>query len=108
MPPNVTPERFAEGITSCRVTLTQEQASHAKGNKYSVMVEVRLPPNHDLAVRKMKDIRDMPAQLPGPGMALRSISSIWRWVILPLVNAPRASKTEMMSRCPGPGRIVPP
>jgi len=57
-------ERFAEGITSCHVTLTQEQASHAKGNRYSVMVEVRLPPNHDLAVRKMKDIRDMPAQLP--------------------------------------------
>jgi hypothetical protein len=28
------------------------------------MVEVRLPPNHDLAVRKLKDIRDMPAQLP--------------------------------------------
>ena len=57
-------ERFAEGITSCHVTLTQEQASHTKGNRYSVMVEVRLPPNNDLAVRKMKDIRDMPAQLP--------------------------------------------
>ena len=57
-------ERFAAGITSCHVTLTQEQASHVKGNKYSVMVEVRLPPNHDLAVRKMKDIRDMPTQLP--------------------------------------------
>ena len=57
-------ERFAEGITSCHVTLTQEQASHAKGNRYSVMVEVRLPPNQDLAVRKVKDIRDMPAQLP--------------------------------------------
>lgn len=57
-------ERFAEGITSCHVTLTQEQASHTKGNRYSVMVAVRLPPNNDLAVRKMKDIRDMPAQLP--------------------------------------------
>jgi cold shock CspA family protein len=57
-------ERFAAGITSCHVTLTREQASHAKGNRYSVMVEVRLPPNHDLAVRKLKDIRDMPAQLP--------------------------------------------
>jgi cold shock CspA family protein/ribosome-associated translation inhibitor RaiA len=57
-------ERFAEGITSCHVTLTQEQASQTKGNRYSVMVEVRLPPNHDLAVRKLKDIRDMPTQLP--------------------------------------------
>jgi cold shock CspA family protein/ribosome-associated translation inhibitor RaiA len=57
-------ERFAGGITSCHVTLTQEQASQSKGNRYSVMVEVRLPPNHDLAVRKLKDIRDMPTQLP--------------------------------------------
>ncbi|MGQ0546757.1 MAG: cold shock domain-containing protein [Betaproteobacteria bacterium] len=57
-------ERFAEGITSCHVTLTQEQAKHNKGNKYSVMIEVRLPPSHDLAVRKTKDIRDMPMQLP--------------------------------------------
>jgi cold shock CspA family protein/ribosome-associated translation inhibitor RaiA len=57
-------ERFAEGITSCHVTLTQEQASQTKGNRYSVMVEVRLPPNHDLAVRKLKNIRDMPTQLP--------------------------------------------
>ena len=52
-------ERFADGITSCHVTLAQEQASHAKGNRYSVMIEVRLPPNHDLAVRKTKDIREM-------------------------------------------------
>lgn len=57
-------ERFADGITSCHVTLAQEQASHAKGNRYSVMIEVRLPPNHDLAVRKTKDIREMRTQLP--------------------------------------------
>src|SRR5919197_5843475 len=57
-------ERFAEGITSCRVTLTQEQSSHQKGNRYSVMVEVRMPPQHDLAVKKQKDIRDMQTQLP--------------------------------------------
>jgi cold shock CspA family protein/ribosome-associated translation inhibitor RaiA len=57
-------ERFAEGITRCRVTLTQEAAKHNKGNRYSVMVEVRLPPNHDLAVKKQKVIREMPTQLP--------------------------------------------
>ena len=57
-------ERFAEGITSCRVTLTQEQASHHKGNRYSVLVETRMPPNHDLAARKGKVIHDMPLQLP--------------------------------------------
>ena len=57
-------DRFAEGITSCRVSLSQDQASHHTGNRYSVMVEVRMPPNHDLAARKAKVIRDMPAQLP--------------------------------------------
>jgi ribosome-associated translation inhibitor RaiA len=58
-------ERFAEGITTCHVTLTQEQASKHKGNGYSVMVEVRLPPNHDLAAKKEKVIHDMQAELPG-------------------------------------------
>jgi cold shock CspA family protein/ribosome-associated translation inhibitor RaiA len=56
--------RFASDITSCRVTLAQEQASRHKGNRYSVLVEVRVPPQHDLAVRKQKDIVDMPQQLP--------------------------------------------
>jgi hypothetical protein len=45
-------EKFAHRITSCRVSLAQEQASHHKGNRYSVLVEARMPPNHDLAVRK--------------------------------------------------------
>jgi len=57
-------DRFAEGITSCRVSLAQDQASHHKGNRYSVMVEARLPPNHDLAARKTKVIRTMHAELP--------------------------------------------
>ena len=57
-------ERFADGITRCRVSLTQEVASHTKGNRYSVMVEVRLPPNHDLAAKKQKVVHDMPTQLP--------------------------------------------
>ncbi len=57
-------DRFASGITSCRVTLTQEQASQHKGNRYSVLVEVRVPPQHDLAVRKQKEVRDMTTQLP--------------------------------------------
>lgn len=57
-------ERFAAGITSCRVSLAQDQASHHKGNRYSVMVEVRVPPNHDLAARKANVLRNMAAQLP--------------------------------------------
>jgi ribosomal subunit interface protein len=57
-------ERFAQGITRCHVTLTREQSSRRTGNRYSVMVEVRLPPQHDLAVKKQKEIVDMDAQLP--------------------------------------------
>jgi ribosomal subunit interface protein len=57
-------ERYAEGVTSCKVTLTQEQASQTKGNRYSVMVEVRTPPNHDLAVKKQKVVHEMHTQLP--------------------------------------------
>ena len=57
-------ERYAEGITRCRVSLAQEVASHSKGNRYSVMVEVRLPPNHDLAAKKEMAVQDMHTQLP--------------------------------------------
>ena len=57
-------ERLAHTITSCHVTLSQEQASHHKGNLYSVMVEVRMPPNQDLAARKERVIGDMQAELP--------------------------------------------
>ena len=48
----------------CHVTLTRENGAHHKGNHYSVMVEVRVPPQHDLAIRKDKEIREMRTQLP--------------------------------------------
>lgn len=57
-------DRFAQGITRCRVTLTREQGSHHKGNRYTAMVEVRVPPQHDLAVTKGKSIGEMRTQLP--------------------------------------------
>ncbi len=57
-------DKFAQGITRCHVTLTREQASRQKGNRYSVMVEVRVPPQHDLAIKKEKEIREMRTQLP--------------------------------------------
>jgi len=38
--------------------------SQRKGNRYSVMVEVRVPLHHDLAVKKQKVIHDMHTQLP--------------------------------------------
>ena len=57
-------DRYAEGITSCHVTLAREQSKHHKGNCYSVMVEVRIPPHHDLAVKKQKEIRHIQNELP--------------------------------------------
>ncbi len=57
-------DRYAGGITSCHVKLSREQSSHHKGNRYSCMVEVRVPPQHDLAAKKQLDIRDMRIQLP--------------------------------------------
>ena len=57
-------EKFSDEITRCHVTLSQEGASHRKGNRYSVMVEVRMPRHHDLAVKKQKQIADMHTQLP--------------------------------------------
>lgn len=56
-------ERFAGGITRCRVTLTREQRSQRTGNRYSALVEVRVPPQHDLAVRKQKEIVEMPGAI---------------------------------------------
>jgi ribosome-associated translation inhibitor RaiA len=56
-------ERFADGLTSCHVTLAQEQGSHHKGNLYSVLVEVRMPPNHDLAAKKERSVHKMPEEL---------------------------------------------
>jgi len=57
-------EKFAQDITRCHVTLSREQSSQRTGNRYSVMVEVRVPPQHDLAVKKQKQIKDMDTQLP--------------------------------------------
>ena len=57
-------DRLAGGITSCRLTLTREQSSRHQGNLYSVMVEVRLPPHHDLAARKQHTVKEMSTELP--------------------------------------------
>jgi cold shock CspA family protein/ribosome-associated translation inhibitor RaiA len=57
-------DRYADGITSCHVTLTREQGKHHKGNRYSAMVEVRIPPHHDLAAKKQKEIRHIQNELP--------------------------------------------
>jgi ribosomal subunit interface protein len=57
-------DRYADGITRCHVTLAREQGSNHTGNHYSVMVEVRIPPQRDLAAKKAGEVQDPSTQLP--------------------------------------------
>ena len=56
-------DKLADNITSARVILTREQGSHHKGNLYRVTLEVRLPPHHDLAAKKERNVGDMQQEL---------------------------------------------
>jgi ribosome-associated translation inhibitor RaiA len=56
-------EKLADNITSARVILTRDQGSHHKGNLYRVTVDVRLPPHHELAARKERNVGDMHEEL---------------------------------------------
>lgn len=56
-------ERYAEGITSCHVTLAREQSSRHQGNLYSVLVDVRIPPHHELSAKKERELGDMDTEL---------------------------------------------
>lgn len=55
--------RFADGITRAHVTMTRAQSSRHKGNVYGVLIDVRLPPNRELAVKKERVVGDMHMQL---------------------------------------------
>jgi ribosome-associated translation inhibitor RaiA len=57
-------ERAAAGITRCHVTLNRAQASHRKGNRYGVLIEVHLPPQHDLAAHKEREVLSPHVHLP--------------------------------------------
>jgi len=56
-------DHIADGLTSAEVILTRAHGSHHKGNVYTVMVELRLPPNHELAAKKERAVGDMQMQL---------------------------------------------
>lgn len=45
-------ERICDYITSCRVTINKPQTHQNTGNQYEVLVEVRIPPGHNLIVRR--------------------------------------------------------
>lgn len=57
-------DRIADGgITSAIVTVSAEQLGKTKGNLYGVMINVRVPPNHDLVANKERTIHDMQMEL---------------------------------------------
>src|SRR5258706_16019884 len=79
-------ERFSQDLTRCHVTLTREQTSHRKGNHYSVMGEVRVPRQHDLAGKKQKQIHDMQTQLPA--RINEAVSASEKQLERPVANSP--------------------
>lgn len=57
-------DRIADGgLTSAVVTVSGEQLAKTKGNVYGVMINVRLPPNHDLVASKTREIGDIRMEL---------------------------------------------
>lgn len=56
-------ERFAGGIVSAHATLKREQTSHHKGNVYSFVLDLRLPPGKDIAAGKQRNVGNMQVQL---------------------------------------------
>ncbi|MFO7189885.1 MAG: HPF/RaiA family ribosome-associated protein [Pseudomonadota bacterium] len=53
-------DRIADGdITSAVVTVSGEHLAKTKGNVYGVMVNIHVPPNHELVVNKSRPIHDM-------------------------------------------------
>jgi cold shock CspA family protein len=56
-------DRIADGLTSAEVIMTRAHGSHHKGNVYTVMVSLRLPPNHELAAKKERGVGDMQMEL---------------------------------------------
>ena len=56
-------DRLAGDAVSCHVMLGREQHSQRTGNMYRVTLNVRLPPNYDLAVTKERAIGDVRTEL---------------------------------------------
>lgn len=57
-------ERVCDHIISCRVTLDQEQKRHRKGNVAQVRIDLRIPPGHEIVVKRESREGTLQAQLP--------------------------------------------
>ncbi|MBN1367925.1 MAG: HPF/RaiA family ribosome-associated protein [Dehalococcoidales bacterium] len=46
-------ERVCGYITSIRVAIEKEQGRHQSGNPYRIRLDIRVPPNHEMVVRRL-------------------------------------------------------
>ena len=57
-------ERVCDHIISCRVTVDQEQRRHRKGNVAQVRIDLRIPPSHEIVVKRESREGTLQEQLP--------------------------------------------
>ena len=104
---------MSDGLMSNRTSLTTASPARRQSSRFArdtascAELLGRLIPRASMAEAIVLAVY-MPPQLPGPGMALHSISCSARSDTAPLAWPPTASNTETTSVCPAPGRIVPP
>jgi cold shock CspA family protein len=57
-------ERVCDHIISCRVTLDQEQKRSRKGNVAQVRIDLRIPPGHEIVIKRESREGTLQEQLP--------------------------------------------
>jgi hypothetical protein len=56
-------ERFCDRIVSCRVTIDRPHRFETSGNPYRMVIELSVPPGHDIVVRKEPGDFDLHTEL---------------------------------------------
>jgi ribosome-associated translation inhibitor RaiA len=51
-------ERVCDYITSIRVAIEKEQSRHQTGNPYRIRLDIRVPPNHEMVVKRQTVLHD--------------------------------------------------
>ncbi len=67
-------ERVCDYITSIRVAIEKEQGRHQLGNPYRIRLDVRVPPNHEIVVKRQSVLHENLRNTPEPEAELERIS----------------------------------
>ena len=66
-------ERVCDYITSVRVAIEKEQGRHQTGNPYRIRLDIRVPPNHEMVVKRQTVLHN-DARIPAePEVELEAI-----------------------------------